>query len=63
MSAYGLTPRPELGPEEMAALVVALEHCYDEPAALVPAPAPVASWRFSGRWFNSGPFDRRRPRR
>ena len=59
---YGLTPRPDLAPEEMAALIVAAEQLVrrDEVADAVDE---VPAWRFSGRWFNSGPYANRRPQR
>jgi hypothetical protein len=59
---YGLTPRPNLAPEEMAALVVVAEQLLrrDEVADAVDV---VPAWRFSGRWFNSGPYTNRRPHR
>ncbi|MBW4078556.1 MAG: hypothetical protein HIU84_08650 [Acidobacteria bacterium] len=58
---YGLAPRPELGPEETAAVIAAAqelmrERIHDE--ELDPTPA----WRFSGRWFHAGPLAMRRPR-
>jgi len=56
---YGLTPRPELDPDELAALMaVAQELLKKEPMVLVDQ---VPNWRFSGRWFNAGPFANRRP--
>jgi hypothetical protein len=58
---YGLTPRPELPPDELAALVAAVEEVMrSEKTAAVVDQAPV--WRFSGRWFNAAPFANRRPR-
>jgi hypothetical protein len=59
---YGLTPRPDLPPEEMAALVAAVEEMLREEKA-VAASDQVPNWRFSGRWFNAAPFSNRRPRR
>lgn len=58
---YGLTPRPELPPDELAALVAALEEVLrsEKTVAVVDQ---VSSWRFSGRWFNDSPFANRRPR-
>ncbi|MGD1013174.1 MAG: hypothetical protein ABR963_02130 [Acidimicrobiales bacterium] len=58
---YGLQPRPQLPPDEMAALVVAAEELLKSQARVV-ADAPP-SWRFSGRWFNAGPYAYRRPYR
>ncbi|MGB8198025.1 MAG: hypothetical protein WCF25_13585 [Acidimicrobiales bacterium] len=59
--SYGLTPRPELPPDELAALIAAAEEILrsEKTVALVDH-APV--WRFSGRWFNAGPYSDRRPR-
>jgi hypothetical protein len=45
----------------MAALVVAAEELLKSQARVV-ADAPP-SWRFSGRWFNAGPYAYRRPYR
>jgi len=59
--SYGLRPRPELPPEEMAALISAAEEILKAQRHQVPDGAP--SWRFSGRWFNSGPYADRRPHR
>ncbi len=56
---YGLSPRPELPAEEMAALIAVAEELLKAQAAVVDD--QVSSWRFSGRWFNAGPFANRRP--
>ena len=56
---YGLTPRPELGPDELAALVAAVQVLLTEKVVVVDQ---VPNWRFSGRWFNAAPFSDRRPR-
>lgn len=45
----------------MAALIAAAEEILRAEVPLVPDLVPV--WRFSGRWFNSGPFTNRRPHR
>jgi hypothetical protein len=58
---YGLAPRPELPPDELAALVAALEEVLRSKSAVV-AVDQVSNWRFSGRWFNAAPFTNRRPR-
>ena len=58
---YGLTPRPELPPDELAALVAAAEEILISERATVVVDQ-VPNWRFSGRWFNNGPFSNRRPR-
>jgi hypothetical protein len=58
---YGLTPRPELPPDELAALVAAAEEILrSEKVVAVVDQEPI--WRFSGRWFNAAPFSNRRPR-
>jgi len=59
--SHGLRPRPELPPEELAALIGAAEEILRAQRLQVPDRAP--SWRFSGRWFNSGPYANRRPQR
>jgi hypothetical protein len=56
---YGLNPRPSLEPEEMAALVAAAEELLRAERRRARDRAP--SWRFSGRWFNAGPYAGRRP--
>jgi hypothetical protein len=57
--SHGLAPRPELPAEELAAVVAAAEAVLRvelaRPLDLAPA------WRFSGRWFNAGPYALRRP--
>jgi len=57
--SYGLGPRPELGPEETAAVIVAVTEVLKQSVVVVPDTVPV--WRFSGRWFNTGPFSPGRP--
>ena len=57
---YGLTPRPELAPDELAALVAAVEEVLLSEKIVVVDQVP--NWRFSGRWFNAAPFTNRRPR-
>jgi hypothetical protein len=57
--SYGLAPRPELPQEELAALVAAAEEVLKAVSNVVADNAP--SWRFSGRWFNAGPYSMRRP--
>lgn len=56
---YGLTPRPELDPDDLAALVAVAQELLQRPVTA--AADPVPNWRFSGRWFNAGPFANRRP--
>ena len=58
--SYGLTPRPQLPPEELAALVAALEEVLRKEKIVIADRVP--NWRFSGRWFNAAPFTDRRPR-
>ena len=57
--SYALTPRPALPPEELAAVVVAIEELMRDQKDIVEDRVPV--WRFSGRWFNNGRFANRRP--
>jgi hypothetical protein len=45
----------------MAALVVAAQELLKKEMASIPDPPP--SWRFSGRWFDSGRYVLRRPYR
>jgi len=59
--SYGLPPRPQLSPDEMAALVVAAQEVLKTQSVIVSE--PLSSWRFSGRWFNAGPYALRRPYR
>jgi hypothetical protein len=56
---YGLAPRPGLPPEEMAAVIAVAEELLKSERQRDRDSAP--SWRFSGRWFNAGPFTLRRP--
>ncbi|MGD0853489.1 MAG: hypothetical protein ABSA07_09055 [Acidimicrobiales bacterium] len=58
---YGLTPRPQLSPDELAALVAAAEEVLASEESVV-VTDQVSNWRFSGRWFNASPFANRRPR-
>ena len=57
--SHGLAPRPEPGPEEIAAVIAAASELLRPTEVLDVDEVPV--WRFSGRWFNSGPFALRRP--
>ncbi len=57
--SYGLTPRPTLPEEELAAVIAAAEVLLRQEVRRVPDPTPA--WRFSGRWFSAGPFHNRRP--
>jgi hypothetical protein len=56
---HGLPPRPSLSEEELAAVIAAAEEVLRQEVRRVPDQTPT--WRFSGRWFNSGPFHHRRP--
>ncbi|MHB1087167.1 MAG: hypothetical protein ACYC19_00185 [Acidimicrobiales bacterium] len=57
---YGLAPRPELGPDETAAVIAAVEELLR--ARVVDAVSDdTPAWRFSGRWFHAGPLAMRRP--
>jgi hypothetical protein len=47
----------------MAALLAVAEEMISEQAIQIAAVDVVPSWRFSGRWFNSGPYANRRPMR
>jgi len=58
---YGLAPRPELSAEELAAVVTVAEQVFKSPSAIEVDNVP--SWRFSGRWFDAGPYALRRPHR
>ena len=60
---YALAPRPELGPDETAAVVAAVEELLRaRVVAVADADADATPvWRFSGRWFNAGPLVMRRP--
>lgn len=60
---YALTPRPELALDELAALVAVAEELINRPTRTIAVVDHASSWRFSGRWFNSGPFADRRPQR
>jgi hypothetical protein len=61
--SHGLAPRPELPADEMAALMAVAEEMISEQLVQSVAVDPVPSWRFSGRWFNSGLYANRRPLR
>gem|GEM_PF-158122 len=63
--SFALAPRPQLAPEEVAALVaVAREVLASREDAVARAPVTaVPAWRFSGRWFDVAPFTNRRPHR
>ena len=56
----GLAPRPELGPDETAAVIAAVQELLRAPVEDVVVDE-TPPWRFSGRWFNAGPFAMRRP--
>ncbi len=51
-------------PEELAAIVAAVELTWPRPVVVAAAPVKRSSWRWSGRWWASGKpvaADRRRP--
>ena len=49
-------------PEELAAIIAAVELAWPRPVAVVPGPPPGPDpWRFSGRWW-SRPETARRER-
>ncbi len=58
--SHGLAPRPVLATDELAALVAVAEEFLSSASAVVATDA-VPVWRFSGRWFNAGPYSNRRP--
>ncbi len=59
--SHGLAPRPELGIDELAALQAVSEELLKEQEATQVEQDEVPAWRFSGRWFNAGPYAHRRP--
>jgi hypothetical protein len=59
---FGLAPRPQLAPDDLAALVAAAEELMAVPERRTVETAAPA-WRFSGRWFDLAPFSNRRPYR
>ena len=58
---YGLEPRPQLPPEEMAAVIAAVQEVTREVDVIGDPVDHVPVWRFSGRWFNYGRYTLRRP--
>jgi hypothetical protein len=53
---------PGPSPEELAAIVAAVEMAWPRPVMAIREPAPdLSSWRFSGRWW-SRPQTARRER-
>ncbi len=59
--SYALSPRPELGPDETAALVAVAQELLRESNETVVTIDETPIWRFSGRWFAGGPLVMRRP--
>jgi hypothetical protein len=53
--------RPQPSPEELAAIVAAIEVAWPRPVAAPPADDDDNRWRFSGRWW-SRPLTLRRDR-
>jgi hypothetical protein len=58
---YGLSPRPTLGSDELAALMAVAQEILLQAKSAPLIADPVPNWRFSGRWFNAGHFSNRRP--
>lgn len=59
--AVAVTAGGEPTPEEVAAIVAAIEVAWPRPRAEAPAEAPPR-WRFSGRWWTKPiPLRRSRP--
>ena len=58
-----MCPSSEPSPEEMAAIVAAVELAWPKPVVVEPVDAKPSVWRWSGRWW--GPLTvvsgRRRP--
>jgi hypothetical protein len=59
--SHGLAARPELPEEELVALRAVAEELLTERVTLAREEDLVPVWRFSGRWFNTGPYAHRRP--
>lgn len=57
--SYDLPARPSLDAEDLAAVIATAELVLRQERRVVIDRPPV--WRFSGRWFNSGPYANRRP--
>ncbi len=58
---YGLTPRPLPPDDDVAAVVAVLSEVLAKRTEKTADHTPP--WRFSGRWFNNGPYTAsRRPR-
>ena len=57
-------PRPgrRPSPEELAAIVAAVEAAWPAPPAPAPLEGRSPGWRFSGRWWHPDNAGRRRPR-
>ena len=56
-----MTGRAQPSPEELAAIVAAVEVAWPRPVILAAAPEPDHAWRFSGRWW-ARPVSLRRER-
>jgi hypothetical protein len=59
--SQSLAPRPALEADDLAALLVVSEEFVREQVRLSTKVDSVPIWRFSGRWFNVGPYAQRRP--
>ncbi|MEI8127224.1 MAG: hypothetical protein WCG86_05330 [Actinomycetota bacterium] len=61
--SYGLAPKASISNEEMAVVLAAAQALMNATTLIAPTPNVVPPWRFSGRWFATGPFSsQRRPR-
>jgi len=61
--SYGLRPRAEVPAEELAALTAAAHALLSPVTATEPVADVTPAYRFSGRWFASGPLSsQRRPK-
>lgn len=56
--SHGLAPRPELSPEDVAAVIAAAQNHFAQRNEGVSDDVPV--WRFSGRWFGTQTLTNRR---
>jgi hypothetical protein len=59
-----MSPSEGPSPQELAAIVAAVEAAWPRPVVVAAAPAPRSPWRWSGRWWASDQpvaAERRRP--
>jgi hypothetical protein len=52
-------PRAEPSPEELAAIVAAVEVAWPKPVAVESSGPRTPAWRFSGRWWTKPIVERR----